>query len=105
MSNIPLILNRAVKRLRTEGPIRTIDVAAYHLGELGYDWWYGTRTCGYVTLNELGLNQAALAMSCGTGARFISDLENGKETCQLGKSLQVLAALGLHLSISTPDGK
>ena len=57
MSNIPLILNRAIKRLRTEGPIRTLDVAAYHLGELGYDWWYGTRTCGYVTLNELGLNQ------------------------------------------------
>lgn len=55
--------------------------------------------------NELGLNQAELAMSCGTGARFISDLENGKETCQLGKSLQVLAALGLHVSITTPNSK
>jgi HTH-type transcriptional regulator / antitoxin HipB len=55
--------------------------------------------------NELGLNQAELAMSCGTGARFISDLENGKETCQLGKSLQVLAALGLQVSITTPNSK
>ena len=34
-----------------------MDVAAYHLGELGYDWWYGTRTCGYITLDELGLDQ------------------------------------------------
>ncbi len=53
---------------------------------------------------ELGLNQADLAMSCGTGVRFISDLENGKATCQLGKSLQVLAALGLRLNLTTPEG-
>ncbi len=57
MSNVPIILNRAWRRLKTEGPVRTLDVAAYHLGELGYDWWYGTRTCGYVTLGELGLDQ------------------------------------------------
>lgn len=57
MTNLPLILNRALTRLRNEGPIRTLDVAAYHLGELGYDWWYGTRTCGYVTLDEMGLDQ------------------------------------------------
>jgi HTH-type transcriptional regulator / antitoxin HipB len=54
---------------------------------------------------ELGLNQSDLAMSCGTGTRFISDLENGKETCQLGKTLRVLAALGLSVSILTSDGK
>lgn len=34
-------------------------------------------------------------MTCGTGLRFIVDLEKGKSTCQIGKALQVLQALGL----------
>lgn len=52
---------------------------------------------------QLGLKQADLALASGTGVRFISDLENGKATCQSGRSLQVLAALGLRLSIHLPD--
>ena len=52
---------------------------------------------------QLGLNQADLALASGTGVRFISDLENGKATCQSGRSLQVLAALGLRLSIHLPN--
>lgn len=52
---------------------------------------------------QLGLTQADLALASGTGVRFISDLENGKATCQSGRSLQVLAALGLRLSIHLPD--
>ncbi len=36
-----------------------------------------------------------LAMASGTGLRFIVDLEKGKPTCQICKTLQVLQALGL----------
>lgn len=50
----------------------------------------------------LGLTQADLALTSGTGMRFISDLENGKPTCQLGKTLMVLKTLGLRLEISMP---
>ena len=48
---------------------------------------------------ELKMTQAELAMVSGTGTRFISDLENGKETCVMGKTLQVLDCLGLELRL------
>lgn len=48
----------------------------------------------------MGLTQADLALSSGTGIRFISDLENGKPTCQIGKTLTVLKTLGLRLALS-----
>jgi y4mF family transcriptional regulator len=48
----------------------------------------------------MGLTQADLALTSGTGMRFISDLENGKPTCQIGKTLTVLKTLGLRLSLS-----
>jgi len=40
----------------------------------------------------------------GTGLRFIIDLEKGKPTCQIGKMLQVLNALGLKLQVAIPGG-
>ncbi len=46
---------------------------------------------------QLKITQKELAMTCGTGLRFIVDLEKGKSTCQIGKSLQVLQALGLAI--------
>lgn len=46
---------------------------------------------------QLKINQKELAMTCGTGLRFIVDLEKGKPTCQIGKALQVLQALGLAI--------
>jgi HTH-type transcriptional regulator / antitoxin HipB len=46
---------------------------------------------------QLKINQKELAMTCGTGLRFIVDLEKGKPTCQIGKTLQVLQALGLAI--------
>ena len=46
-----------------------------------------------------GLTQPHLAMACGTGVRFIVDLEAGKETCQIGKALSVLQMLGLAVDI------
>jgi len=53
---------------------------------------------------QLGLTQKELAMTCGTGLRFIVDLEQGKPTCQLGKTIQVVRALGLAVEISPPGG-
>lgn len=44
---------------------------------------------------SLDMKQADLALVAGTGVRFISDLENGKETCVLGKTLRVLESLGI----------
>lgn len=49
---------------------------------------------------QLKITQKELAMTCGTGLRFIVDLEKGKPTCQIGKALQVLQALGM--AIETP---
>ncbi|MCX4186528.1 helix-turn-helix transcriptional regulator [Methylophaga sp. OBS4] len=43
--------------------------------------------------------QAEFAALCGVGVRFISDLENGKQTIELGKALHVLKSLGLEISI------
>jgi len=48
---------------------------------------------------EQGLTQPQLAMACGTGVRFIVDIEAGKETCQIGKALNVLQMLGLSIVI------
>ncbi len=52
----------------------------------------------------MGLTQADLALTSGTGMRFISDLENGKPTCQIGKTLTVLKTLGLRLTLSSHHG-
>ncbi len=46
-----------------------------------------------------GLTLADAAALCGVGYRFMSDLENGKSTAQLGKVLQVLNALGLDVFV------
>lgn len=48
---------------------------------------------------ELFLTQIDAAGLCGVGVRFLSDLENGKETLQLGKVLLVLARLGIVLKV------
>ncbi len=52
---------------------------------------------------EDGLTLADAAALCGVGYRFLSDLENGKETVQMGKVLQVLTALGLDLFIASRE--
>ncbi|TVP74930.1 MAG: transcriptional regulator [Puniceicoccaceae bacterium] len=50
-----------------------------------------------------GLNQSDLAMIANTAQRFISELERGKPTCQLGKMLDVLAALGIRMELHRSD--
>ena len=47
-----------------------------------------------------GLTQRELALSAGTGERFIVDLENGKETVRLGKALHVALSLGLTIALT-----
>jgi len=49
---------------------------------------------------QLEVTQKDLAMTCGTGLRFIVDLEKGKPTCQVGKILQVLQTLGLDFEVA-----
>ena len=44
-----------------------------------------------------GLTQEDLAGISGLGRRFISELENGKQTAQIGKVLVVLNILGIGL--------
>ncbi|MEY5019758.1 MAG: hypothetical protein RLZ22_846 [Verrucomicrobiota bacterium] len=51
---------------------------------------------------RLKVTQKDLAMTSGTGLRFIIDLEKGKSTCQLGKAMDIVRALGLNLEIREP---
>ena len=42
------------------------------------------------------MRQDQLALATGVGRRFVIDLEAGKPSCQLGRSLLVAEALGLR---------
>lgn len=55
------------------------------------------------TRRALGLTQPDLALSAGVGVRFLVDIEKGKPTAQIGKVMQVLAALGIEMRLSLPD--
>ncbi|MBP5162254.1 MAG: helix-turn-helix transcriptional regulator [Spirochaetales bacterium] len=46
-----------------------------------------------------GMTQSDLAMYSNTGIRFISDLENGKPTIQIEKTITVLAMLALDVYV------
>ncbi len=73
-----------------------MKVTSAHIGELIKE-----------TRRSLGLTQEGLALAAGTGLRFIIDLEKGKATCQLQKSLTVLNTLGIqfefHPGLTGPD--
>ncbi|MCB1043640.1 MAG: helix-turn-helix transcriptional regulator [Acidobacteria bacterium] len=56
------------------------------------------------TRKRLGVTQQVLAMTSGSGLRFIIDLEKGKPTCQIGKVLTVLQTLGIKLDLIPPSG-
>lgn len=51
---------------------------------------------------RLGVTQRDLALTSGTGLRFIIELEKGKETCQIGKVLTVLQTLGIKMRLTPP---
>jgi y4mF family transcriptional regulator len=46
---------------------------------------------------EQGLTQEQLAATTGVGVRFIRELEQGKESCHIGKALTVVAMLGIDI--------
>ncbi|MBT4880851.1 MAG: helix-turn-helix transcriptional regulator [Alphaproteobacteria bacterium] len=45
------------------------------------------------------LTQEQLSAISGVGVRFIRELEHGKESCHIGKALQVIRMLGINLII------
>lgn len=55
-----------------------------------------------LTRKGLGLTQESLALAAGTGLRFIIELEKGKPTCQLQKTLTVLNTLGVNTILEPP---
>ena len=54
------------------------------------------------TRKQLGVTQKDLALTSGTGLRFIIDLEKGKPTCQIGKALTVMHTLCIKFDINSP---
>lgn len=49
---------------------------------------------------EQGLTQSQLVAVSGVGIRFLRELEKGKESCHMGKALNVLIMLGLDIEIN-----
>ena len=49
---------------------------------------------------EQGLTQEQLAAVTGVGVRFIRELEQGKESCHIGKALTVVSMLGLDVALN-----
>ena len=48
------------------------------------------------------MTQQTLALTSGTGIRFVIDLEKGKPTCQIGKALAILNTLGIQMTLTPP---
>ncbi|MDY7106440.1 MAG: helix-turn-helix domain-containing protein [Actinomycetota bacterium] len=48
---------------------------------------------------EAGLSQAALAARAGVGRPWLSELEGGKRTVEVGRVLSVLGALDLAINL------
>jgi y4mF family transcriptional regulator len=66
---------------------------------------YTTQAVGQIireNRKRLGVTQKDLALTSGTGLRFVIDLEKGKETCQIGKVLTVLQTLGIQIALTPP---
>ncbi len=66
---------------------------------------YTTQAIGQIireNRKRLGVTQKDLALTSGTGLRFVIDLEKGKETCQIGKVLTVLQTLGIQIALTPP---
>lgn len=52
----------------------------------------------------IGMQQEQLAALAGVGPRFLSEVENGKESAEIGKVFHVLRRLGLEVSITPRSG-
>lgn len=76
---------------RTVTPWKTMKYSPKQIGEL-------VRS----VRKQLGATQKDLAMTSGTGLRFIIELEQGKPTSQIGKVLTVLNTLGVKMNFTPP---
>jgi HTH-type transcriptional regulator/antitoxin HipB len=54
------------------------------------------------TRKRLGVTQKDLALTSGTGLRFVIELEKGKPTCEIGKALTVIQTLGIRIVFTPP---
>ena len=52
---------------------------------------------------DRGLSQAKLAAMAGVGRPWLSELENGKRTAELGRALAVLSVMDLALAVIEPS--
>jgi HTH-type transcriptional regulator / antitoxin HipB len=52
-----------------------------------------------------GLTQAELAETAGVGARFVSELERGKDTARLGLALELARLVGIDLLAAPRRGE
>ena len=52
-----------------------------------------------------GLTQQQLADLAGRSIMYVSQLERGKETAELGRALKILDALGVDISFTDRKGK
>ena len=57
------------------------------------------------TRKSLGVTQRDLALTSGTGIRFVIDLEKGKPTCEIGKVLMIVNTLGIKMTLTPPPAK
>lgn len=55
------------------------------------------------TRKSMGVTQKELALTSGTGLRFIIELEQGKPTCQLEKALTTMHTLGIKIELTPPS--
>ena len=51
-----------------------------------------------------GLRLVDAAGLCGVSVRFLSELENGRESCSFGRVLDVCHTLGIELLAARRDG-
>lgn len=53
---------------------------------------------------KLGLTQSELAEYSGSSIMFLSDLERGKPTAEIGKAIMVMNTLGIDLIVNDREG-
>lgn len=56
------------------------------------------------TRKAQGLRLVDAAGLCGVSMRFLSELENGRETCSMQRVMQVCQTLGIDLYAQRRDG-
>ena len=82
-----------IEAFRYHFPDREKDMRRDDIGA-DYARWLGSRI--RARREAMGLRLDDLAAATGVGRRFLHELETGKPSCQLGRSLVVAAAVGIH---------